>query len=394
MKKTVVAFAALMASAIGLSACGEAPLGPATLTVNGYAIEQYKIVYAENPETDYLAQYPNYNVVDDIQFNRITAEELRDEIKTLFGAELEVCLDYRTQGSDCEILVGATNRTVDAPSFFAMSPYEMVSGVDGAKVYLCGGSFGATYQAKERLVAYLKAQAEQGGEIDLAEYSLVEEAPLKTVACLGDSITEGASTFIEDVVVDFAENKAHYSWPVVLQRLFWKDCYVYNFGCSGACVRNDLPEHAYVNTVQWSTLLTVAEKVDLALIMLGTNDTFWDSDNTMSTQEAKVFQDSYESILRALLAKNAEMQFTMFNCPVVYGHPFSAKQETLDAQLVAYGEFLAKGYNVEFFDMRTASEQFDRSAFCDGIHLSSRGGGIMAQTVAAALEDLYGMKQS
>lgn len=364
-------------------------------TINGVSVENYKIIYAENPETDYLAQYPKFNVIDDIQFDRITAEELRDAIQELFGVTLEICLDYRTEVTDYEILVGATNRTIQEEDFFAMSPYDMCAGVDGNKLYLRGGCFGATYSAKEKLVELLKQQSNNGEKLVALgdDYAVKEEAQLTTIACLGDSITEGASVFIEDVVVDFAENKAHYSWPVVLQRIFWKTCYVYNFGCGGSCVRTDIPDHAFVNTLQWGTLMTVADQVDIALIMLGTNDTFWDTNHKLSADETQIFMTSYEAMLQALLEKNPDMKFTMMNCPVVYGHPNSATQEVLDAQLMTYATLMEKNYPIEFFDMRAASKELDRSVFSDGIHLSSRGSGVFAQLIASVCEDFYDLKQ-
>lgn len=363
-------------------------------TINGVSIEKYKIIYAENPETDYLAQYPKYNVIDDIQFDRITAEELRDAIQELFGVTLEVCLDYRTEVSDYEILVGATNRTIEEEDFFAMSPYDMLAGVDGNKLYLRGGCFGATYSAKEKLVELLKQQSDNGKKLVALgdDYAVKEEAQLTTIACLGDSITEGASVFIPDVVVDMPENKAHYSWPVVLQRIFWKSCYVYNFGCSGSCVRTDIEEHAFVNTLQWGTLMTVADKVDIALIMLGTNDTFWDTNHRLSDDEVQIFMTSYEAMLQAMLEKNPNMKFTMLNCPVVYGHPNSATQEVLDAQLMTYATLMEKNYPIEFFDMRAASSELDRSVFSDGIHLSSRGSGVIAQLIASVCENFYKLR--
>lgn len=360
-------------------------------TINGVSIEKYKIIYAENPETDYLAQYPKYNVIEDIQFDRITAEELRDAIQELFGVTLEVCLDYRTEVTDYEILVGATNRTIVKEDFFAMSSYDMLAGVDGNKLYLRGGCFGATYSAKEKLVAFLRQQSDNGKKLVALDedYAIKEEAQLTTIACVGDSITEGASVFIEDVVVDFAENKAHYSWPVVLQRIFWKTCYVYNLGCSGSCVRTDIEEHAYVNTLQWSTLMSVADKVDITLIMLGDNDSFWDTNHKLSDDEVQIFMTSYEAMVQSMLEKNPEMRFTMFNCPVAYGHPNSATQEVLDAQLMTYASLMEKNYPIEFFDMREASKKLDRSVFSDGIHLSSRGSGVFAQLIASVCEDFY-----
>ena len=101
---------------------------------------------------------------------------------------------------------------------------------------------------------------------------------------------------------------------------------------------------------------------------------------------------SYEAMLQALLEKNLNMKFTMLNCPVVYGHPNSATQEVLDAQLMTYATLMEKDYPIEFFDMRAASSELDRSVFSDGIHLSSRGSGVVAQVIAAVCEDYYKLK--
>ena len=73
------------------------------------------------------------------------------------------------------------------------------------------------------------------------------------------------------------------------------------------------------------------------------------------------------------------------------GQDNAATQEVLDAQLMTYATLMEKNYPIEFFDMRTASSEMDRSVFSDGIHLSSRGSGVFALLIASVCENFYSL---
>lgn len=357
------------------------------MKINNNQIDKYKIIYAENPDTSFISQYPQYNVIDDLEFDKITATELQTYIQNKFGVTLDVCLDKDTDKSDYEIVIGTTNRSIG--DYLIMSPYDMDIKVNKNSLYINGGSFGSTYQAMKQLMNQLDKKPTIP-----ANYSFKGKADLTTIACVGDSITEGASVYIEGVTVDFADNKKYFSYPVVLQRLFWKDCYVHQLGCSGSCVRADIVEHAYINTPQWNTLMLNGGDIDIALIMLGTNDSYWDTNKKLSDLEKQIFISSYEGMLQQMLEKNKNMKFTMFNCPITYGAPYSATQDVLDTQDMTYEYLINKNYPIQFYNMREATEQMDKSVFSDGVHLSSRGSGVVAQLIATIIEQQYNLKKS
>ncbi|MEM8891194.1 MAG: GDSL-type esterase/lipase family protein, partial [Bacteroidota bacterium] len=83
----------------------------------------------------------------------------------------------------------------------------------------------------------------------------------KRIACVGNSITEGA----------LLQNPPQESYPGQLQSLLGSGYEVLNFGYSGATVSNNSPL-PYMSQQVYSDAL--ASQADIVTIMLGTNDTF------------------------------------------------------------------------------------------------------------------------
>lgn len=123
------------------------------------------------------------------------------------------------------------------------------------------------------------------------------------VACVGDSITEGAGS----------SAVAKYSYPAQLQKLLGNGFEVVNCGKSGAYVMNleseynvkaeDRPDLWYPATTQYTTLMSSSP--DVVIVMLGTNDA-----RSMTAMPAEdVFEEDYKKLIAdiASLDSNPEI---------------------------------------------------------------------------------------
>ncbi len=121
-----------------------------------------------------------------------------------------------------------------------------------------------------------------------------------TVACVGDSITEGVGS----------SSAAKYSYPAQLQKLLGQGFKVVNCGKSGAYVMNleseynvkakDRPDLWYPATTQYQTLM--ATDADIVIVMLGTNDA-----RSMTAMPAEdVFVTDYKKLIADIAALESD----------------------------------------------------------------------------------------
>ena len=87
---------------------------PRTLQINGVDISQYKIVYAMNADKKAMQAADSTALLtywhDTYDGELQTAKRLAKMLRTYFDIELQVGLDTKTEKSEYEILIGATNR--------------------------------------------------------------------------------------------------------------------------------------------------------------------------------------------------------------------------------------------------------------------------------------------
>lgn len=112
-----------------------------------------------------------------------------------------------------------------------------------------------------------------------------------TVACVGDSITEGHSS----------SDRTKYSYPAQLQKLLGKGFKVVNCGKSASYVMNldsaynvkkESPNLWYPNTAEYAKLMS--SKADIVIVMLGTNDA-----RSMTEAAAQAdFVSSYKALIK------------------------------------------------------------------------------------------------
>ena len=362
------------------------------ITLGGVAISEFKIVYAKNPDPN-LANAENTKLIwTDYEFDKLTAEYLRDRIKEEIGVELEVVLDSDVSRSANEINIGATNRGLDRQTTKGLSGVQsyaikMLSG----KLSICGLSYAATYQAVDALIAELKAQNLEKVEL-AADYSKTGKAEVTIIACMGDSLTYG-STSTQPLV---------HSYPAVLGRLLWKTAVVYNYGLGGRTMTDAIrlvdtnPSYpkgtkmGYMHTTQYKDCLANAQNFDIALIMLGTNDANTNNCTPSAAGFEAEYIAAYKGYVDALKAKNANVKICLMNCPFA----LNATETNMATYLRPIQKKAAEQVGTDHFDMFTYSQKNIGTSrlLPDDLHPSEKGYEIMAKGVLAMLTEKYGIR--
>lgn len=190
--------------------------------------------------------------------------------------------------------------------------------------------------------------------------------PLK-VACIGDSITEGATL----------ANPTQESYPPRLQRLLGTNVVVRNYGVSGRTLlkKGDFPywkEGAYTQSRNWGP--------DVVIIKLGTNDSKpynWKY-GTNYVSDFEAFIDSYATLPsqpRIVLCTPA---------PVYRNGAFDIQPGTVATNIAPAVRDLAARRGLEVIDFHTRLANHSEW-FPDTVHPNTKGAAVMAAIVAQQL---------
>lgn len=173
----------------------------------------------------------------------------------------------------------------------------LVSSTDKTETFTRGNAFMACYNALGSAAKSGKTVGEKltaAGVITekaLGYAKRIAAGETITVACVGDSITEGHSS----------SDRAKYSYPAQLQKLLGQGFKVVNCGKSASYVMNldsvynvkkESPNLWYPNTAEYTKLMS--SEADIVIVMLGTNDA-----RSMTEAAAQAdFVSSYKSLIR------------------------------------------------------------------------------------------------
>jgi lysophospholipase L1-like esterase len=183
------------------------------------------------------------------------------------------------------------------------------------------------------------------------------------LACVGDSITQGAGT------------KGN-PYPKQLQELLGDKWEVGNFGVSGRTLM-DKGDYPYSKEKKYQDAL--AMKPDVVIIMLGTNDT--------KPQNWK-FKEDYLADYKKLVAsfQSLESKPRIFICrpvPVIGNGNFGITEAGIQEQIPMIDQ-LAKELNLGIIDMYAAFK--DKAALIpDKVHPNAEGAAEMAKAAHAVL---------
>lgn len=192
-----------------------------------------------------------------------------------------------------------------------------------------------------------------------------ENAPLK-IACIGDSITEGAGV----------ENPSANAYPIVLGRLLGIQYQTRNFGLSGATLlrRGDLP---YSRTAQFRGATNYLPNI--VTIKLGTND---------SKPQNWRLRDQYAADLRWMIETFANLPSRpkVYLClPVpAYAINFDINPSIIKNEIIPLIKQVAKEQGVAIIDLHTPLSGRPE-LFPDNIHPNAAGAALIAAALHSAL---------
>ncbi len=393
MKKIICLFLLLTLALVGCSnpapvettpavtTATPAPEGPAdatyeSITLGGVDLSSYRIVYLRNQYARPMNSHKDSFTYGDTDFYRIIAEELAATLLKMTGVSVPVSADTSAATAN-EIRIGNVDRP-DLPKD-KLDVYDYQITQTAGVLSIRGGSAGAVYHALDALYADFYAQNSKKAVIADGA-TITGEADLITVACVGDSVTEG-----------FGSSNGQYSpYPAVLQRILWRDYIIYNYGNSGKTMRDDLPD-AYSKTGTYTNMLRGAADADITLIMLGTNDS--NRDRSWTDADTESFNTSCKKLVEAIEAKRPDMTYFIMNCPVYQGGDNFGSAQIRSLQSALVKSLKAEGYDMNFFDMYNFSKRTITIAnFPDGLHPGDLGYGMMANGVAEMLEEYRASK--
>lgn len=355
------------------------------LTINQNALQDYTIVYAPSPFDARKATQFN----TEYDFYKLIAKELAERIRIQTGVTLPVTKDTAAE-SELEILVGPTNRAESSPINDQLDVYQTYVKVVGSKLVVGGGydssvytadqrnshCFASTYHAWDRVESYLaESMAEGKNSVNLpSEADFSTKVDLITVACIGDSITEGDGSDVWSI----------HSYPAVLERFLWKDHLVINLGKCGKTMLEDHERHYRNGCVQYTAMCKYASRFDYVLLMMGTND-FIQHTNWPAANDEKFFV-SAEHLVEDITQKNDSVEFVIMNSAVYYGNSGASADHVRDLQAQLPARLAEKGLKTYFFDMYDYTvKNVGKANFKDTTHPNNNGYAIIAKGVAEML---------
>ncbi len=198
------------------------------------------------------------------------------------------------------------------------------------------------------------------------------KADAKRVACIGNSITDGAG-------IDYVDAKGY---PAQLQKILGRDYCVRNFGVSGRTMLNK-GNRPYMKEKAWQE--AKAFNPDVVVIKLGTNDSKpmnWD-------KHAKEYTKDMQQMIDEL--GKLEAKPTIYLCTPVKAREVNKIDENtirdsiLMADVIPAIQKVAKKNKLQIIDLRPLIDPNGKEMNRDGIHPTAEGAAKMAKVIAAAI---------
>lgn len=186
------------------------------------------------------------------------------------------------------------------------------------------------------------------------------------IACLGDSITEGAGVYWQ------SKN----SYPVVLDSILGKKYAVLNCGRSGATLLKSGDRPIWICNEFYNVF---AFNPDMILIKLGTNDS-----KTQNWNDQK-FREDYQSIIDTFRTIKKKPKIIICLPVPAYNHSWNINDSIIKTGVIPALKDIAKQNNLETIDLYTELSDY-KDYFPDGIHPNETGARLIAKTVAKSLQ--------
>ena len=205
----------------------------------------------------------------------------------------------------------------------------------------------------------------------------LEALKYTTVACVGDSLTQGHTWGNE-------------AYPVYLEETL-DGFEVMNFGKNGASITGTNPNLylKYEDQPQYEESLESG--ADIVVIMLGTNDSkAWD-------MAKPTFKSWYIRLIESYYAVNPDVKIILVTAPpTLNGNKFGIPNDVIRDHICPIQREVAEELGLPLVDLRAEMEAIEggyyhllrESATYDGVHLSVRGAIFLAELVAEAIKGL------
>lgn len=192
-------------------------------------------------------------------------------------------------------------------------------------------------------------------------------ADVKTVVCVGDSITAGSRHKKESVT----------AYPKVLGDLLGEDYGVINCGRSGTTALKE-SNSPYWNCNQFANVFSAQPEV--ITIKLGTND------SKPRNWDAKRYKNDYQSLIDTFLTINPQPQIYLCLPVPVYAHSkMSIDGVVVTNEILPIIRSLAVENDLPIIDLYTPMLGQD-ALVPDGVHPEQEGAAIIAETIYESIK--------
>ena len=356
-----------------------------SVSIGGADISEYRIVYATASSRE--------QCFEDI---KIAAEMLKVELKDMLGVELVVVPDTETK-TDREIILGVAFRAECirySSGDTALKPDQYYIAMSGKNLLLGADCLAGVVDACEVFIEHLKGEAVKGNaNVDITgDFDISGEKHITRIACVGDSITQGVD----------ASDEIKESYPAVLQNTLGYEYDVVNYGKGGTTMSSYSLEiyksRSYIDkSTYYDTLIKTAPKLDVVIIMLGSNDAAGSVESTeLFTKNYDAFKMDFTinltKMVKDLRKANDDIKIIYFSTTKC--HP---ENSTREQNLVKYVRPLQKqlceDLKLDFYDMyQYTAKNMTASEYEDGLHPLSVGYKKMGIEAARVLKDKYGFQ--
>ena len=232
-----------------------------------------------------------------------------------------------------------------------------------------GFGFRTTYKYHDLMLAELTQW--------LADLNL-PSASAKKVACVGNSITDGAG-------IDCAE---YYGYPAQLGKKLGSEYYVKNFGHGGRCMAQS-SDRPYMKDVEWKPCLEW--NPDIVVVKLGTNDS---KDYNWEGKGENDFASSMQTMIDSLKALPSNPRIILCS-PVPAGeNRYHIRDSVTVNCIMPIIERLAKKNHVEYLDLHADFGDMKTLLQSDLVHPNDKGAARMAELVATQITTAPAPKSS
>lgn len=182
------------------------------------------------------------------------------------------------------------------------------------------------------------------------------------IACVGDSITEGAGIKYQ--------NK--YAYPAILDSLLGSNYQVLNSGKGGTTLQKN-GDFSYWNTKEFSNIF--AFNPDIVILKLGTNDSKpqnWNSEK---------FETDYQALIDTISTLQSTPEIILCKPVPVFATQWGINDSTLEAGVIPIIEKLALKNQLRLIDLNTPLKN-KHELFPDHIHPNEQGTAEIAKIIA------------